>query len=108
MKTRIVGIMLAVALLVAPAWGIIVDCQDYMTQVGVRLVTSGKSINIEKGQTVKATVANPTTLAARGLKGTKPGDGIQVTMGEKFMEEFKFTVQHVPTGRSIEITYRPK
>jgi len=24
------------------------------------------------------------------------------------MEEFKFTVQHVPTGRSIEITYKPK
>ena len=108
MNKRIVGLIFAVALLVAPAWGIQVDVHDFMTKVGVRLAASGKTVNLETGQTIKATVANPATLAALGLKGTKTGDGIKVAAGEKFVEEFKFTVEHVPSGRAVEITYRPK
>ena len=107
MNKRIVGLLFAVALLVAPAWGIQVGVQDFLTQIGVRLAASGKSINVEPGQTIKATIASPTTLATHGLKGTKKDDGVLVKLFEQY-GAVSCTVEHVPSGRAVKITYRPK
>jgi hypothetical protein len=104
MNKRIVGLLFAVALLVAPAWGIQVGCQDYMTQVGVRLATGEARVEFADGQTMSAEVVNVATLARHGLKGIKKGDAVQVT----HIKDSRFKLMHVPSGRAVEITYRPK
>jgi hypothetical protein len=95
--------VLALAVLMAlPAWGILVDCQDYLSQAGVRL-GSGQ-LDLAEGQMIEGTVALPMALARHGLNGVKKGDAVQVT----FIRDRRFKLMHVPSGASVEITYRPK
>jgi len=99
---QIVLPLLALAVLMAlPAWGIQVDCQDYLSQVGVRL-GSGQ-LDLPEGQMIEGVVALPMVLSRHGLKA-KDGDAVQVT----FIRDRRFKLMHLPSGASIEITYRPK
>lgn len=63
-------------LLVVPAAADPIDIMDFNSKVGVRLAGAGKTINVEKDQTIAATVGDPAIPATRGLKGAKKGDRI--------------------------------
>ena len=97
-------VLLALAALVAlPAWAISLDIDDsnWMNQVGVRFGTA--KVTMAEGQTLTATVALPAVLARHGLKA-KEGEAVQVT----YIRDYRFKLMHVPSGASVEITYKPK
>lgn len=105
-RTHLLYALLMLAALVAlPAWAITVLTVegDFMSnQVGVRL--GSPRVTLEEGQTITATVALPAVLARQGLKATKEGEAVQIT----FLGNNRLKLMHVPSGQSIEITYRPK
>jgi hypothetical protein len=98
--------LLALAVLVAlPAWAIPIEMDDingFMSQSGVRLGSA--KVTLAEGQTIAATVALPEVLARHGLRGAKDGEAVQVT----YIRDYRFKLMHVPSGRSVEITYWPK
>ncbi|HNY40079.1 MAG TPA: hypothetical protein PKJ41_06780 [Bryobacteraceae bacterium] len=103
-RKQIVLSLFALAVLMAlPAWGIpiIIDAEDYMSQLGVRFGSA--KVTMAEGQTLTATVGLPAVLARHGLKA-KEGEAVQVT----YLRDHRFKLMHVPSGASVEITYRPK
>jgi hypothetical protein len=97
-------VLLALAALVAlPAWAIPIQIDDFdlMNTVGVRL--GSEKVTMAEGQTLTATVALPAVLARHGLKA-KEGEAVQVT----YIRDYRFKLMHVPSGASVEITYKPK
>jgi hypothetical protein len=53
------------------------------------------------GQAITGQVMNPTTLARHGFTGVKKGDEVQAT----WQGGQRFTFLHVPSGKSVEITF---
>lgn len=103
-RKQIVLSLLALAVLMAlPAWGIpiVIDDIEYMNTVGVRFGSA--KVTMAEGQTIAATVALPAVLVRHGLKA-KEGEAVQVT----YLRDHRFKLMHVPSGASVEITYRPK
>jgi hypothetical protein len=97
--------LLALAVLMAlPAWGIHVEFQDFIAQVGVRLGDGQGQMEFAPDQMIAGAVALPMVLARHGLRGVKEGEAVQVT----FIRDRRFKLMHVPSGVSVEITYRPK
>jgi hypothetical protein len=91
---------------VGPLWapaGIVcfVD-NDYGRQyTGATFSATNGSVSFPMGQAIAGQVMNPTTLARHGFTGVKKGDEIQAT----WQGGQKFTFMHVPSGKSVEITF---
>jgi hypothetical protein len=68
---------------------------------GVSFTATNGLVTFPMGQAIAGQVINPTTLAKRGLKGAKKGDEIQAT----WQGGQKFTFTHVPSGKSVDITF---
>jgi hypothetical protein len=92
--------------LIGPLWApATIDCNvenSYDRQYTGATFSAGNGlVTFPMGQAITGQVMNPTTLAKRGLKGAKKGDEIQAT----WKGGQKFTFLHVPSGKSVEITF---
>lgn len=78
--------------------GVQLENKDLEFNWGV-VTRAGTNIEVAENQTIEARVTDPSKLANVGLKGSRKGDRIQLTLISE--RERKVKLMHVPSGAEV-------